>query len=271
MTQAPDQNRSLSKDASFQSDQYTPIQEPMYSLYRMIIETTVSRDLKNDLPRYRNDYALEERTVREMVHIRTPLEFKIFEAHEKVSAVNIRLHDEIFLVRSNRNEYQPQFEMNHEYADGYDSDRTHDPSVGSSKMTQTLINMRSRRGGEQRKMDGVTNYDEHDYSINRCFGKKVGRTIQKKQGIYGGWKNGFSEAEVSWLLDCVHKCLPMGSFEWEEVYVLQSKKFSGTNLTIVSLNRKFVSLWKKTAPTGDDSIPRKVLRAKKINEELVRK
>ena len=81
---------------------------------------------------------------------------------------------------------------------------------------------------------------------------------------------GFSFEEVQFLLDSIESILPVGGIQWDAVTFEHERQFPELRRTKEALRRKFAALYNKQMPTGDPNIPLDVLRAKRINQEIIK-
>ncbi len=70
------------------------------------------------------------------------------------------------------------------------------------------------------------------------------------------------------MLNLLEEYLPIARMEWDTVCSLHNLRFPGTNRTVESLRRKFISLRRKQVETGNPHIPGDVLRAKSIKHQI---
>jgi hypothetical protein len=108
-----------------------------------------------------------------------------------------------------------------------------------------------------------------------CGAGAVATTMARGRGgsgtappnLCGGIKN-YSEFEVSSLLQCIRRVVPIGNNQWELVAELHRMQFSKFSRTADSIKRKFSSLANQQPGTGDQSIPPLVKLAKEIREVI---
>lgn len=81
---------------------------------------------------------------------------------------------------------------------------------------------------------------------------------------------GFSFEEVQFLLDSIESILPVGGIQWDAVTSEHERQFPELRRTKEALKRKFAALYNIKMPTGDPNIPLDVLRAKRINQEIIK-
>ena len=79
---------------------------------------------------------------------------------------------------------------------------------------------------------------------------------------------GFSDEEVTALLDIIDEILPNSPNSWERVAVSHRNLFPDLKQNTKSLKRKFESLYNHKKPTGDPTCPVAVRKAKQIWEEI---
>ena len=68
------------------------------------------------------------------------------------------------------------------------------------------------------------------------------------------------------VLEVLEEHLLLGRDEWEYVARLHEKRYPGQNRNVDSLRRNVSALYRKSAPTGDHTIPSDVLGANKIRQ-----
>ncbi len=108
-----------------------------------------------------------------------------------------------------------------------------------------------------------------------CGAGAVATTMARGRGgsgtappnLCGGIKN-YSEFEISSLLQCIRRVVPIGNDQWELVAELHRMQFSKFSRTADSIKRKFSSLANQQPGTGDQSIPPLVKLAKEIREVI---
>jgi hypothetical protein len=89
-------------------------------------------------------------------------------------------------------------------------------------------------------------------------------------GQAGGrvYRSNFDRAEINSMLAAIEVHYPVSSFAWERVSELHNRTEPGYNRTYESIKRKFQSIYRMPAPTGDPTIPLYVQRAKDIHRQI---
>jgi len=99
--------------------------------------------------------------------------------------------------------------------------------------------------------------------------QRVVRKKRKKQASSSGGRGAsFTETELESFLEVLLQHLPVGGEEWDAVARVHKSRYPDENRSTDSLRRKFALLYRKNVPTGDPRIPRTVLLAKKIRDEM---
>ena len=80
---------------------------------------------------------------------------------------------------------------------------------------------------------------------------------------------GHTKDEVEHMLDCVEEVMPLGAQMWEDVAMRHARRCDDRNRDGKKLKKKFQDLYKTSAPTGDPHVPPNVLRAKRLQREIM--
>ena len=84
-----------------------------------------------------------------------------------------------------------------------------------------------------------------------------------QRGRVSGASN-YTVVETMHLLSILEEIVPVDSDEWQKVTELHNARYPGR--TLQSLRRKFTTIHRKEAPTGDPNIPEDILLAKEVHK-----
>ena len=79
----------------------------------------------------------------------------------------------------------------------------------------------------------------------------------------------FRAEELDDLMDLVESFLPISAQNWQAVADVHLENYRREARTAESLRRKFQEISRRTGPTGDPNCPPYVIKAKRINRQLV--
>ena len=79
----------------------------------------------------------------------------------------------------------------------------------------------------------------------------------------------FRAEEIEDLLDIIESLLPISAENWQAVADSHLENYRREARTAESLRRKFQEISRRTGPTGDPNCPPYVIRAKRINRQLI--
>ena len=79
----------------------------------------------------------------------------------------------------------------------------------------------------------------------------------------------FRADELNNFLDIVESFLPISAQNWQAVADIHLENYRQEAWTAESLRRKFQEIARRTGPTGDPNCPPYVIKAKRINIQLV--
>ena len=102
--------------------------------------------------------------------------------------------------------------------------------------------------------------------------KSPPKTARKtvKGGRASGSRN-FGLDKLHFMLDYLEKILPIGPDEWEQVMQHHNHAYPKPGRDVYAIRRKYMTLQRKTIPTGDPTCPPEVKQAKRIKYKLGQK
>ena len=107
-------------------------------------------------------------------------------------------------------------------------------------------------------------------SVRKSPPRKAKSTGKKKGGRLSGTRN-LSKDDLLFLLDALEEILPIGPDKWNEVVEQHNMRFPTPGRDMYAIRRKYMTLQRKTIPTGDPKYPAEVKQAKRIKYKLGQK